>query len=199
MYVCTVYVYEWVCVSVCVCAYFRAGVRVCMYVYVCMCVCVRAYLRAFVHACVYIYVCVCACVYVCLCMYVGVRAHVCVCAHTCMQVCARSYVCVCVLCVRAQFELHLKLKESIFCLVFGLGWRWRCPQKANKHTRPYPTEQANSILQTEICTHFVESLNLGRNDKIPLGMLISPCIIHGKYLLSCLTVLYRVWRCTFKS
>ena len=54
------YMYDGVCVYVCMCVY------MCVCVCICVCVCMRV--------CVYVYMCVCVCVYVC----VGVGVYVCV-------------------------------------------------------------------------------------------------------------------------
>ena len=37
-------------------------------------------------------------------------------------------------------EFQLKFKESGFCLVFGVGWGWRCPQKKKKKKKKKPFE-----------------------------------------------------------
>ena len=44
------------------------------------------------------------------------------------------------------FNLNLKkFKENGFCLVFGVGWGWRCPQKKKKKKKKKNVEYLNNF------------------------------------------------------
>ena len=88
------------------------------------CACGRAWMYMTARACVRSYVCMYVCKYVC--MYVNIRVMW---VYAC--VCEGVGVLVKVFKKQKQYvsEFQLKFKESGFCLLFGVGWGWRCPQK----------------------------------------------------------------------
>ena len=107
-----------------------------------VCVCVRAYVRACMHVCVRacvcdMRVCVRACMCACVtCVYASVCACVCVCV--CVCACVRACMCVCVSCMYAATHTSM----SVACSSSGLTSRATSPSSPSW---PRPTPRIHCV------------------------------------------------------